>query len=130
MVQTLKEYLVEHPPKGFHPTPHYFGQGDFVTYYFRNEPCYAERVDDLLTVYLAFETKELVGCKIDGVKQILGTARDFGIALDDREVRLGIFLFLGAALARDESQRNRYRQLGREAKEVAVDRKQLESVCP
>ena len=59
MVQNLDEYLATHQPKGFRPVPHYSSQGDFVTYYFRNDPCYAERVDDLLTVFVTFDTKEL-----------------------------------------------------------------------
>jgi hypothetical protein len=129
MAEDLDEYLKNHSPKGFRPLPHYFAQGDFVTYYFRNDPSYAERVDDLLTVFLSFETKELVGCKIKGVKHILQTAGDFGVALDDGDVRLGIFFFVGAALARDEAQRTRYEQIGQKAKEVTVNRKELEAVC-
>jgi hypothetical protein len=126
MAADLMEYLKTHPPLGFRPVPHYFPQGDFVTYYFRNEPSYAERVDDLLTVYLTFDTKELVGCKIKGVKHILQTAGDLGVSLDDGLVRLGMFFFVGASLAKDEAQRTRYDQIGRQAKEVTMDRKQLE----
>ena len=79
MEQDLDEYLKTHKAKGFKAVPHYFGQGDFVTYYFRDDPCYAERVDDLLTVFLTFDTKELVGCKIKGVRHILRTAGNFGV---------------------------------------------------
>jgi hypothetical protein len=129
VAQDLDEYLKTHPPKGFRAVPHYSAQGDFVTYYFRNDPCYAERVDDLLTVFLTFDTKELVGCKIKGIKHILQTAGDFGVALDDGDVRLGMFFFVGAALAKDAAQRNRYEQIGQKAKEITVDRKELEAVC-
>lgn len=129
MAQDLMEYLKTHPPEGFKPVPHYFPQGDFVTYYFRNDPCFAQRVDDLLTVYLAFETKELVGCKIKGVKHILQTAGDFGVSLDDGAVRLGVFFFVGASLAKDEGQRSRYAEIGREAKDVEMDRKELQGAC-
>lgn len=129
MAQNLDEYLATHQPKGFRPVPHYSSQGDFVTYYFRNDPCYAERVDDLLTVFVTFDTKELVGCKIKGVKHILRTAGNFGVSLDSGDVRLGMFFFVGAALAKDEAQRSRYEQIGEKAKEVTVDRKELEAVC-
>ena len=129
MAQDLMEYLKAHPPEGFKPVPHYFPQGDFVTYYFRKDPCFAQRVDDLLTVYLAFDTKELVGCKIKGVKHILQTAGDFGVSLDDGAVRLGVFFFVGASLAKDEGQRNRYAEIGREAKDVEMDRKELQGAC-
>ena len=128
MAQDLDEYLKTHRSQGFRPVPHYFAQGDFVTYYFRDDPCFAERVDDLLTVFLSFDTKELVGCKIKGVKHILQTAGDFGVALDDGEVRLGVFFFVGAALAKNDAQRNRYEQIGRQAQEATVDRKELEAI--
>lgn len=99
------------------------------TYYFRDDPCYAERVDDILTVFFSFETKELVGCKVKGVKHILQTAGDFGVSLDDGAVRLGIFFFVGASLAKDQVQRGRYDQIGRQAKEVTLDRRELEAGC-
>jgi hypothetical protein len=129
MAEDLMEYLNTHPPQGFRPIPHYFPQGDFVTYYFRNERCYAQRVDDLLTVFVAFDTNELVGCKIKGIKHILQTAGDFGVSLDAGVVRLGMFFFIGASLAKDEVQRSRYDQIGLKAKDVTMDRKELESVC-
>lgn len=129
MAHDLDDYLATHRPKGFRPVPHYFAQGDFVTYYFRNDPCYAEPVDDLLTVFLTFDTKELVGCKIKGVKHILRTAGHFGVSLDDGDVRLGMFFFVGAAVAKDEAQRCRYEQIGEKAKEATVNRKELEPVC-
>ena len=129
MAEDLMEYLKTHGPEGFRPVPHYFPQGDFVTYYFRNDPSFAQRVDDLLTVFVAFDTKELVGCKIKGIKHILQTAGDFGVSLDDGVVRLGMFFFVGASLAKDEEQRKRYEQIGRKAKDVTMDRKELEAVC-
>ena len=89
MAQDLDEYLKTHPPKGFRPVPHYFAQGDFVTFYFRNDPCFAQRVDDLLTVFVAFDTRELVGCKIKGVKHILQTAGEFGVTVDGGDIQLG-----------------------------------------
>jgi hypothetical protein len=126
MVQNLKQYLKEHKCKGFNPVPHYFPNGDFVSYFFRNDRCRAQRVDDLLTVYLAIETDELVGCKIKGVRHILETAGNFGVALDDGDLRLGLFFFVGAATAKDEDQKRRYDELGRIAKDATVDRRELQ----
>jgi hypothetical protein len=102
MPQDLKQYLQEHKCKGFDPVPHYFPNGDFVTYYFRNERSFEQRVDELLTVYLAMETKELVGCKIKGVKHILSAAGDFGVTVEDGDLRLGLFFFVDAATAKSE----------------------------
>jgi hypothetical protein len=126
MAKDLKQYLEEHTGQGFRPVPHYFASGDFVSYYFRNDRCYAQRVDDLLTVYLAIGTGELVGCKIKGVKHILDTAGIFGVMVDDGNVRLGLLFFYGAARAEGDEQKKRYEELARVAKDVTLDRKELQ----
>ena len=126
MAEDLKQYLAEHKCKGFKPIPHYFPSGDYVSYFFRNDRAYARPVDQLLTVYLAFGTNELVGCKINGVKHILNTAGNFGITADGGELRLGLFFFVGAATAKDEEQQRRYEELGRIAKDATLDRKELQ----
>jgi hypothetical protein len=127
MAQNLTEYLATNKPEGFRPVPHYFPQGDFVTYYFRNDPCYAQRLDDVITVFLAFGSDELVGCKIKGVKQILQSAGNFDVTIDDGAIKLGIFFFVGAAVAKDEAQKKRYEELRRVAKNVTLDRRELET---
>lgn len=126
MAEDLKQYLQEHKCKGFRAVPHYIPRGDCVTYYFRNERCYAHPVDQLRTVYLAFETNELVGCKINGVKHILNTAGNYGVEVAGGELRLGLFFFVGAATAKDEEQKRRYEELGRIAKDATLDRKELQ----
>jgi len=127
MAQDLKEYLETHPPQGFRPVPHYFAQGDFVTYFFRNERAYSQRVDDILTVFLAFDTNELVGCKIKGVKHILQAAGDFGVSLDDGDVQLGLFFFVGASVAKDIDQKKRYDELRQVAKTATLDKRELQT---
>lgn len=125
MVENLKQFLAAHPAQGFKSVPHYFASGDFVTYYFRNGRCYAERVDDFLTVFLTHETAELVGFKIKGVKHILETAGDFGVIVDDGEVKLGLFFFLGATMAKDEAQKRRYEEL-EPFKDAILNRRELQ----
>jgi hypothetical protein len=126
MAQNLKEYLETNEAKGFRPVPHYFAQGDFVTYYLRNDRCYAQRLDDMVTIFLAFDSDVLVGCKIKGVKHILQTAGDFGVTLDDGAVQLGLFFFTGATMAKDEMQKKRYAELARMTKDVTLDRRELQ----
>lgn len=126
MARDLKEYLQEHPCQGFRPVAHYFANGDFVSYYFRNERCCAQRVDDLLTVYLATGTGELVGCKIKGVRHILDRAGTFGVTVDGGAVRLGLFFFYGAARAEDAVQQRRYEELARLAKDAMIDWKEFQ----
>ena len=67
---TLSEYVRSHPPKGFTSRPIYFLDGEFATFYVSNRRAYAERVDELLTVYRDVETHELTGCKIKGVRSV------------------------------------------------------------
>jgi hypothetical protein len=95
MADKLTEYLQEHPCKGFRPVPFYSEMGDFVTYHARGERCYERRIDDLLTVYLSMETKELVGCKIKGVKHLLQTAGEPFVSLNGGKVKLAFFFALG-----------------------------------
>jgi hypothetical protein len=120
MAENLNEYLKEHGCQGFNPVPHYFADGDFVAYYFSNEPSYAQRVDDLLTVYRAFDTHKMVGCKIKGVRQILKTAGAFNVAITDGQVRLALFFFVGAASAKTDYQRMVYEELRQSASDATL----------
>ena len=120
MEQTLNDYLKTHPPQGFRAVPHYFPVGDYVTYYFRDERCYEERVDDLLTVYLSMTTNEVVGCKIKGVKHILRTAGEFSVTLPGGPQKLGFFFFVGASMSRGEPQQKRYLEVARHAKDAEL----------
>ncbi len=120
MADKLTEYLQEHPCKEFRPVPFYSEMGDFVTYYARGERCYERRIDDLLTVYLSMETKELVGCKIKGVKHLLQTAGDFFVSVASGKVKLAFFLALGEKIARDPEQKRLYQELACMAKDVEL----------
>ena len=120
MADDLKEYLKTHKSKGFHPVPHYSALGDFATFYFRDERAYAERVDDLLTVYRSMQTKELVGCKIKGVKHLLQTAGQFFVSIDAGNVKLAFFFALGEKVARDPEQKRLYQELAVIAKDAEL----------
>lgn len=106
--------------------PHYFASGDYLTYYFRDEPCHAERLDELVTVYLSDADDSLVGCKIKGVKHVLDTAGDFGVEVGRGPVKLGFFFFLGASRARDAGKVQRYQDLKKLAKDATIDRSELQ----
>ena len=86
MEQTLKEYLRTHPCQGFNPVPHYSALGDFLTYYFRDDRAYEQRVDEVLTVYLSMKTHELVGFKITGINPFTFRA-DRPLGQSDRSTR-------------------------------------------
>lgn len=73
---TLEEYLETRKPggNGFKAVPHYFPDGDFISCFASDERCYAKQVGERLTVYYSDKTGEVVGCKIKGVKAIMGRA--------------------------------------------------------
>lgn len=114
MAENLREYLEAHRPRGFTSEPQYFGDGDFVTYFVKNDLHYAQRIDSLLTVYLSEETDELVGCKIKGVRRIVGEIGDFGVLVRDQvnRITLGLLVLTAATLA-ELSKRVRYAEVAR-----------------
>jgi hypothetical protein len=71
MAMTLMEYLEGKECREFIPRPHYFQDGDYVTYFATDELAFEERIDQLLTIYRCMETNALIGCKIKGVRRIL-----------------------------------------------------------
>ena len=128
MAQNLSEYLEEHPCKGFDPVPHYSAAGDYVSYFFRNERCFAQRLDELVTVYLAMDSRELVGCKIKGVRHILETAGKLGVSLDGGDLRLGLLFLPGAVNASEVEHKQRYDELARLTRDAVVKREEVAAV--
>ena len=62
------------------PGPTYSLLGDFVSYYIRDVDCFAESVDETLTLYRDDSTGEVVGCKIKGVNDTMNTVETALIA--------------------------------------------------
>jgi hypothetical protein len=129
MEQNLTDYLKGKKCKGFRPVPHYHSGGDFVSFFFKPDRPFARKVDNFLTVYLAMDSKELVGCKIDGVKRIVRAAEDYGLLAPGGVVRLGLLLFVGAMLATEEGQRARYEEVRRVARDAELDPSELQSAA-
>ena len=53
--------LLSRPAEQFRPTAMYDADGDCIEFLAKPDPFYAERVDDLVTVYYSQETGEVVG---------------------------------------------------------------------
>jgi hypothetical protein len=125
----LTEYIKQNPPKAFRAAPVYFPAGDFLTYLLRDGPCVAERLDDVVTVYLSADTRELVGFKVKGVSHILKKAGAFGVGVGGGDgVRLGLFFFAGAAPDRaDKLPRMKWYERLEAFADIIVDRQAL---CP
>jgi len=55
------------PAVEFNPTAYYDPDGDCIEFLARPDNFYAERVDDLVTVYHSQETDEIIGSLLKGV---------------------------------------------------------------
>jgi hypothetical protein len=53
----------------FQPTATYDADGDCIEFLVKPDSFYAERVDDLVTVYYSHETNEIIGSLIKGVSR-------------------------------------------------------------
>src|SRR5438128_9031297 len=77
------------PPQ---PTAVYDPDGDCIEFLAKPEPFYAERIDDLVTVYYSQETREVIGSLIKGASrfcsEILKRLPGFRIEVVDRNIRL------------------------------------------
>jgi hypothetical protein len=84
--------LLARPAEQFEPTATDDPDGDCIEFLAKPDPFYAERVDDLVTVYYSQETGEVVGSLLKGVRrfceQILQAMPGFSIEIRDGRVRL------------------------------------------
>jgi hypothetical protein len=120
---SLTKYLKGRKCQGFTPHPFYSKEGDFLTYYFQEEECYAERIDDLLTVYLSIKGEGFVVFKLKGVKYLLDTLGDFGCGVFDGKgkLMLGMLFLAGAYKGAAPEAIEHYRRLGEATKAVPLE---------
>ena len=89
---TKRMLLLARPAEQFEPKATYDPDGDCIEFLAKPDPFYAERVDDLVTVYYSQETNEVVGSLIKGVRnfcdQIFQRMPGFKIEIKDGRVRL------------------------------------------
>jgi hypothetical protein len=80
------------PDEPFVPSATYDRDGDCIEFLVRPDAFYAERVDDLVTVYCSQETGEVIGSLIKGVstfcKKMIETMPGFVIEIRDGKIRL------------------------------------------
>jgi hypothetical protein len=89
--------LLAKPAKQFHPAATYDPDGDCIEFLAKPEPFYAERVDDLVTVYFSQETDAIIGSLIKGVSRFCSEFSTknpgFRIVIEEGPMRLE-YLFL------------------------------------
>jgi hypothetical protein len=84
--------LLARPAEQFRPTATYDPDGDCIEFLTKPDPFYAERVDDLVTVYYSQETGDVVGSLIKGAGRFCAEytkkTPGFLIVIHDGRVRL------------------------------------------
>ena len=90
----------------FQPSTTYDPDGDCLEFLVKADPFYAERIDDLVTVYYSQETKEITGSLIKGIgslcRQLSEKMPAFKIEVEDGPMKLEHLLFLAKLLASPE----------------------------
>ena len=125
MATNLTEYLATAKCGEFKPKPMYSVHGDFLTFFFRDDDAYEKRVDELLTIYLSESTKELVGCKIKGVKDILRTLGNFGVLIRDKRIMLSMLFLAGMAVSKTPESKEKYELIGKQTQDIPLDAEKL-----
>lgn len=84
----LRDYLKINRKKlqKFRVAPVYSPEGDTLTVFFKPDRCRAERMGQLLTVYLSEQTNELVGCKVKGVSLLADNITATSINVNKNDV--------------------------------------------
>jgi hypothetical protein len=85
-------------------TAYYDPDGDCIEFVARQEPFWAERIDDLVTVYYSEETGEVIGSLIKGVSQFMQKHPGFAILVKAGKVRLSHIFLAGLLCDRPEGQ--------------------------
>ena len=123
MAAGLNEYLdfLGSEAGEFTPRPYYEPAGDSLIFYARNEQSYAKRINRLLTVFLSFHDNSLVGCEVKGVQRMLRIAGDFGVLVQDRKVKLGLFLAFALVPPPDDPAFEQYEEEFKQFEDVELD---------
>ena len=84
--------LMAQPAERFRPTATYDPDGDCIEFLASPDPFYAERLDDLVTVYYSQESKEVIGSLIKSVSKFCGQLLEempgFKIEIHDGRIKL------------------------------------------
>lgn len=120
------------PPQAFRPTATYIPAGDCIEFVARPGRYHAQRLDDLVTVYLSEEDQEIVGSLIKGVRALCRELTEklpgFRINVEDGRVRLEhLFLaHLWSGPAPDKVIERTYKKLIEVAEQTGVEAE----LCP
>jgi hypothetical protein len=105
----------------FQPRAYYAPEGDSLSFYFKRNESYGERIDNFLTVFKSFESHELTGCQVKGLPHALAILGNFGIDFyQGGRLKLSL-LFMAFGLEAESKNRDCYKILGKIAAEQDVE---------
>lgn len=95
------------PQKEFSPSVYHSLEGDSIEFIGRPGAFYAERLDDLVTVYISEESGKVIGSLISGIRGLRKTLGEhlpgFVIQIDDGRVKLE-HIFLAGLWIKDRDE--------------------------
>jgi len=120
--------LLARPASEFKPTASYDADGDCIEFLAKPDPFYAERVDELVTVYYSQKNGEVVGSLIKNVSKLRALLEQrlpgFLVTIEDGPIRLEHLFLAGLWLGESQPQTLRviaYKKLAEIAERTSVE---------
>jgi hypothetical protein len=112
----LMKFLKENPPaRQFVPYCYMDREADALTVYFEGDPDYSQRLSDHVTLYRSLETKEIVGCRIKGIADLIQDLPNY-IEVKHGSIKLSV-IFLAFRGGAEEHSSREINNLARAASE-------------
>lgn len=117
MATDLNDFLIAQVGDApFQPYHEISPEADSLTFYFKPDADYSQRLTDHVTLYRSIESNELVGCRIKGIRGILEDLPNF-LHVDCQGTKLSM-VFWSFRGGLDDEARDTFKQLA----EAAGDR--------
>ena len=122
----LTEYIQKHPHKGFDGQPHYYEDGDYLTFFAKEDRCYSVRINELLTIYVSSSDRSsLVGCKIKGIVQVVQYLERLKVVVSDSDISIGLLFTSVAAVTNEDDTRKDVISYGSQLPAAQIPRSSL-----
>ena len=120
MAADLTEFLAEHiGDASFQPYVVISQEADALTFYFKPNADYSQRLTDHVTLYRALDSNQLVGCRMKGIRGILEDLPNF-LHVDHQGAKLSM-VFWSFRGGLDDSARDTFKQLAEAAGDMALE---------
>ncbi|HEV57176.1 MAG TPA: hypothetical protein ENN87_06720 [Phycisphaerales bacterium] len=119
--------------RGGRPVAYYDKDGDCIEFLATHANFWAERIDDLVTVYYDEQTDEVIGSLLKGVSTFIKKHPNCAICVEAGKVRLA-HLFIAGGMLTEQAEKNKefvvqiYRKLVRKAEETKAEA-EIAGVC-